>query len=144
MYMPVRQHYKEYAKTRHGNEAAIDKLKRDARRMSGMVLAEGEEGAPSNAACAEYLPDDTFTAEDFALLSQRVDDEIRAMGNALHAGQVPVLPAAAGDKPLRCTYCAYRAVCGYEEGKPLRHLRGLSHGAALNDLREGREETDGE
>ncbi len=145
MYMPARQHYKEYAKTRHENEAKLEKMKRNARRMSGMILADGEEGAPSNAACADYLPADTFTAEDFALLSDRVDDEIRAMGNALHAGQVPVLPAAGKDqKPNSCSWCNYRVACGYEEGKPVRVLQRVSHGEALKNLRKGREETDGE
>ena len=64
------------------------------------------------------------SVEEFAVLSEYVNHNIRETGNAIYSGNVQVEPFVEG-QTSSCDYCPYKAVCGfdvkikgYEERKP--------------------------
>jgi ATP-dependent helicase/nuclease subunit B len=66
-------------------------------------------------------------------LAEAVKGQIIAMGEALHSGQIDARPMEDASYPA-CTYCDYRAVCGFEEGDPIREIAKLDREEVLRML----------
>ena len=58
-----------------------------------------------------------MSTEQFDIVSQYVDKKIRAIGTRIMQGDIDRNPYKLG-KTDACTYCAYKAACGYDEKLP--------------------------
>ena len=67
-------------------------------------------------------------------LKNRADAILLDMMRALHAGEIPALPAEGKNYQHVCQYCDYQSVCGYETDIPVRKLLDREHDAALAAL----------
>ncbi|MBQ6267026.1 MAG: PD-(D/E)XK nuclease family protein [Clostridia bacterium] len=67
-------------------------------------------------------------------LKLRADTILLEMVHALHAGEIPALPAEGRNYQHVCQYCDYQSVCGYETDIPVRKLADADHDAVLTAL----------
>ena len=68
-----------------------------------------------------------YTPGNFKALSDIIDDKIIGMGNDLHDGKICAMPLAKDGKPIPCSYCDYKAVCGFENNVETRDIFNASH-----------------
>lgn len=67
-------------------------------------------------------------------LKEKADGILLDMVRALHAGEIPAVPAKGKNYEHVCEYCDYQTVCGYEADIPVRTLTDTDHDAALAAL----------
>lgn len=68
----------------------------------------------------------TATSEEFAVISDYVNELVQKLGQRIVEGEVAAAPYQLKDKE-GCTYCPYRSVCGYDERIPGYHHRMLEN-----------------
>lgn len=59
--------------------------------------------------------------EKFGRLKQKVEKLLTNMADTLRQGDIAAVPAVLSEKAV-CEYCPYKAVCGFEEGLPMRYI----------------------
>lgn len=147
LYLPSRLGIKDYLKTRNPSEDEVKSTKRAAGKLSGMILSSpvvlngmGAEIHPDFlpagfAKDGETVTGNYYTLPQFFALSKIVDSKITEMGNALHDGNIEIMPSVfKNGNP--CEYCDYRAVCEREDVDPVKELMNLSHSDVLEILDE--------
>ena len=65
-------------------------------------------------------------------LKQLVENMVVEMAQKTLAGDIAVVPAEQ-NKKLSCDYCDYRALCGFEEGDPVRKIEKLGREAVFGE-----------
>ncbi|MDE7428963.1 MAG: hypothetical protein K2N00_06800 [Lachnospiraceae bacterium] len=71
-------------------------------------------------------------------ISSYVNYKVKQIGKEILNGTISVNPCEMGSD-LACTYCAYKSVCGYDdgtEGYPVRKLKKLGNEEVLERMRE--------
>ena len=125
-------------------------------KMTGMVnkndeavkMLDGEFTDKSDILPLERKKDGSFSAassviseEDMQTISRYVNHKIKQIGREILNGTISVNPCEMGSDQA-CTYCAYKSVCGYDdgtEGYPVRKLAKLNAEEALAKMREDTE-----
>ena len=146
LYLPSRIGISDYLKSRSPKQEDINNQKTLSGKLSGMMLESlvvmngmGAIDSPKYFPAGydtskEKFTGNTFTQRDFKNLSGMIDCKIRAMGNSLHNGEIPAIPAGEADEGKMCKYCSYRAICGYEAGDEIRAISDFSHKKAIEML----------
>ncbi len=146
LYLPSRAGYESLMYGRDPAPEQIENRRITSGKLSGMILNEPDviEGMGVRK-LPGYLPvsekkgeivGNLYTAAQFGKLIKKIDGLLTGMGEELVDGRIPALPSqSAGDK-RPCRYCSYTAVCGYEEGDPVRDIDALTHADALRSLEE--------
>ena len=67
-----------------------------------------------------------LTAAELGRLKTEIDGILREMADSLKAGNVEVLPCEKTNDRDVCAYCDYYAVCGFEQGAPVRKIEKMS------------------
>ena len=113
-----------YIDKRNPNADDIAAKKLGSGALSGMILAdEAVIDGMGGERLKGYLPDVLYTLSQFGQLSRKIDSLLTEMGEALHRGEIPVLPkCCADDRYSVCDYCDYRSVCGFESGDRVREI----------------------
>ncbi len=71
-----------------------------------------------------YAGSPVASLAEFGLLGQKVEKILTDMALTLRSGDIDAAPfAPKGDVAPSCTYCAYKAVCGHEDGDRVRTPR---------------------
>ena len=145
LYLPSRIGIKDYLSSRNPSVENIDAQKRYSGKLSGMVLNSpvvlngmGVESFPDYLPVA-YKKDNSlsgnyFSPKNFKELSERVDEKIIEMGEALHNGEFPVLPSSSSGQAKQCFYCDYRSICGFEDGDLTNEICNEKHAKVLEML----------
>ncbi len=154
LYLPSRIGIADYLKTRSPKAEEIENQKIVSGKLSGMVLESlsvlkgmGAIDSPKYFPAGyddvkEKFTGNTFTQKDFANLSSMIDRKIIDMGNSLHKGLVPAIPAGSNNEGKMCKYCSYKSVCGYEYGDEINEIINLSHKDAIDLLGGDNDEQD--
>ena len=82
------------------------------------------------------------SSEDFKTMSDYVNQTIQMVGERIIAGEVKAEPYTLGDKE-GCTYCSYRAVCGFDAkiaGYQYRNLEKLDNEEIILDKMKNKNE----
>ena len=144
LYLPSRIGIKSYLSERSPDVDKSEAERKNAGKLSGMVLNSpvvlNGMGVDKN---PKYFPvsfdtkgniaGNFYSLENFRVLSEKIDDKIKEMGNGLHNGNIPVLPAESSGK-TPCVFCDYRSVCGHEDGDEVNKIISISHNKVLEDL----------
>lgn len=112
---------------------ALERADIRAMRMNGLLLdhpdivrAMEADGAglfvPARINAKGELSHDASVASlaQFGQLKKRVDKLLTDMAETLRRGDIAAVPACGAVEA--CTYCEYRAVCGFEPGDPVRFI----------------------
>ena len=75
-----------------------------------------------------------FTQKHFNKISEKVDEKLIEMGNALHNGAFQAYPFGENGESELCGYCGYKAICGHEKGDAVNEALKLDHSEALEKL----------
>ncbi len=104
-------------------EAILKQLKPDGIISSDqqVILAmDGDFEKKSDVIPVEYKKDGSLSAhssvateEEFAIMSEYVNQKIVETGNAIYQGNVEVAPLVEGQTGA-CSFCPYKAVCGFD------------------------------
>jgi ATP-dependent helicase/nuclease subunit B len=149
LYMPVREQFISAPRTVADSAVLSEHAKNW--KMSGLLLEDEEvlRGMEADVAGvfipAKLKKDGTLDGRSslaslarMGKLAEAVKEQIIAMGEALHGGQIAAKPVEDVVYPA-CTYCDYRAVCGFEEGDPIREIAKLDREEVLRMLERGTE-----
>ena len=146
LYLPSKIGLSDYLKKRSPSPEEIARQRRVCGKLSGMVL---ESLVVLNGMGAIDSPDyfpagfdekkqvftgNTYLPKHFRSLSRAIDGKIKAMGDALHSGNIPAIPNGEKGEGKMCAYCSYRAICGYEVGDEIHEITKLSHNEAIKAL----------
>ncbi len=98
----------------------VQKKKREALRMMGMLLEDEKTAKDKDKAffSAEYSD-----ITGFRVMKEKTEKMLCDMTDTLRIGELSINPLYNGDKNLACTYCEYKAVCGFEEGDFCREMK---------------------
>lgn len=129
---------------RNTDENEIFAAQQKTYKMNGLVLddsrvIEGMDRTKSGMIIPVNYKDNRFTGSliDFTCLEKlydRVEDNLRNMGDRLHEGKIEAVPT---DKA--CDYCDYKSVCGFESGDTVREVPKFKFDECLDMLRGGEE-----
>ncbi len=126
---------------RYASEAEIEKERKKDGKYSGLVLADedviyGMDKEMSGDIIGVKIVENkdntvTFkgsvaTLSQMGKLKERVDRIIAEMGNALHRGEIEVLPFEHGSDKA-CTYCDYKDVCMRQDGDISRRSQPMKN-----------------
>lgn len=147
LYLPAKS--VEDKLSRNADDQEILEARLEKSRMDGVVLENVDVilGMDSTAS-GHFIPvtkkGETFTghllnSKVFSSLKQRVDFNLQEMASKLHKGDIPVLPTYSEKKNVACTYCDYKAICGYEDGDTIREVQNLGRFEAVRNLLEEEE-----
>ena len=108
--------------------------------LRGMIL-EDISAYFGNGADKVFPVSNSYTSDDFDLLSKRVKRIIAEMGEKLHNGEIPALSYIKGKGPFAttpCNWCPYKSVCAKSEhGKEnIRRINKQKFSETLESLRE--------
>ncbi len=145
LYLPSKIGIKDYLSERSPSAESVISTKRSSGKLSGMVL---NSPVVYNGMGVDVYPDyfpvgynksgeltgNNFTQKQFHVLSRIVDSKISDMGEALHAGLIPAIPASKSGKPISCDYCAYKSICNFENGNEVNEVLSVKHSDALDLL----------
>ncbi len=146
LYLPSKIGISDYLKSRSPKVEEISYQKTLSGKLSGMILESlvvmkgmGAIDSPKYFPASyddvkEKYTGNTFTQSDFKKLSKMVDKKIKGMGDALHNGEIPAIPAGESDEGKMCKYCSYKSICGYEYGDEIRKISDFDHKKALELL----------
>ena len=79
-----------------------------------------------------------LSEEDFGIISEFANRQVRKVGKQILEGQAEVAPYQLGND-TGCKFCPYHAVCGFDEkipGYEYRELEKLEAEDAMNRMRE--------
>ena len=146
LYLPSRIGVADYLKSRAPKTEEISNQKIVSGKLSGMILESlsvlkgmGAIDSPKYFPAGyddakEKFTGNTFSQKDFSNLSSMIYDKIKKMGNSLHEGFIPAIPAGVNDEGKMCKYCSYKSVCGYEYGDEVCEILNVSHKDAIDML----------
>lgn len=140
LYMPVKATVTDLGRDATDDEVLNQQMK-DCR-MNGMVLDDSRViiGMDNNKS-GIFIPvkyDEkkcTFTGsliglKEMSLLSEKVEDILREMGNCLHQGKIQAEPVFSQSTSSAysdaCKYCDYKTVCGFEPDDIKKEIEKLS------------------
>ena len=109
-------------------------------KTSGMLL--DDVGSYFESGADKVFPvKNSYTSDDFELLSKKVKKIIAEMGEKLHNGEIPALSYVKGKGKQQitpCNWCAYKSVCAKSEhGKEnVRRIKERNFAETLESLRE--------
>ena len=137
LYLPVLGKY--HTVDRGATPEQLNAKKDAVYRPSGLVLKDQNvRQAMENSQSSRFLPNKTNPDEALAThaemekLKQLVEEMVVQMAQKTIAGDIAVFPAEQ-NKRLSCEYCDYRAVCGFEEGDPVRKIEKLGREAVFGE-----------
>lgn len=96
---------------------AIEHMDRGLEGKSLVIPVTMKEGQPDGRSSVA-------DKDQFAWLQETVREEIRRMGRAMLAGEVPVKPYKKGNE-TGCDYCMFKSVCGFDRKVPGYSYRKL-------------------
>ncbi len=146
LYLPSKIGISDYMKKRFPDELEVKNQKKISGKLSGMMLKSltvfNAMGAIDS---GKYYPasfnskknafsGNTYSQLNFSNLSSLIDEKIKEMGNSLHQGLIPAIPAGEDNEGKMCKYCSYRAACGYESGDEISEISSFSHKDAIDFL----------
>lgn len=145
LYMPARESYLTGGRD-CGEEEAKD-AQRAKWRMSGLLLEDEEvlRGMEPDLA-GVFIPakmgkggldakSSLAGKAELGRLSRKVRELVVQMAESLAGGGIGARPTNSPDHDA-CAYCDYRAVCGFEQGDPVREIAKLDREAVLKRLEE--------
>ena len=137
LYLPVLGKY--HTVDRGATQEQLDKKKDAVYRPSGLVLKDQNVcEAMENNQSSRFLPNNKnpdevlATTAEMDKLKQLVENMVVEMAQKTLAGDIAVVPAEQ-NKKLSCDYCDYRALCGFEEGDPVRKIEKLGREAVFGE-----------
>ena len=108
----------------------MDRSLREEGTRSSVIPAGLKKGAPDG-----YTP--AVSTEDFAVIRAYAGKRIAADLAAIQSGSARILPVREGEFTA-CSYCPYRAVCGFDRRLPeynYRKIRPKKDDAALEGMK---------
>lgn len=144
LYMPVREKFVSAQRDTADDTVAAQRAKEW--RMSGLLLDDEEalRGMEQDIG-GIYIPakldkngvpdakSSLATLAQMGKLSGKVKELVLQLATGLGQGNIPACPVDDDDYKT-CTYCDYRAVCGYEQGDAVREIAKLDKEAFFNML----------
>ncbi|MCI9415364.1 MAG: helicase [Clostridiales bacterium] len=145
LYLPARLPVIRVGRETDGDE--LEKARTRAMRMNGLLLEDPEVvRAMEPGAAGLFLPaklnakgefdrySSVASLEQMGKLKKRIEKLLIDMAATLRAGDVAAVPATGTADA--CAYCDYRAVCGREQGDPVRYLAAQDRQEVLRSLQE--------
>lgn len=118
-------------------------------RMQGIILDNGAViAAMDSEVSGLYIPVEMKKGElkgsliglsKLEKLKEKADKILADMSQALHAGEIPAIPAEGKSYKHVCDYCDYKSVCSYEDNIPVRALLDDDLDEVLKNLEKGDE-----
>lgn len=145
LYLPSKIGIDKFMSVRNPSHDNVLDTKRTSGKLMGMALKSPVvyTGMGANKH-SDYLPvsydkdnnliGNYYTQANFNALSKIIDDKIIGMGNDLHNGKICASPLSASGKPIPCSFCDYKAVCGFENDFETRDILNVSHKEAIKML----------
>ncbi len=127
LYVPVRNRVVNVS--RGADEKEIEKERAKGLKMSGLVLNDREiveKMDPVGAFISQRVTksgeitplDSVASLAEIGKLARHIEGLVLKMAESLKGGRIGAVPAAGGYEP--CSFCEYRAVCGFEKGGKVR------------------------
>lgn len=145
LYMPAKAEAVET--DRHlDEEVFLEEKAHKTYQMNGLILDEPEvimgmeketegifipvkRGKDGEFSAAETLA----SLEELGKVKNYIETLIGRMASELHKGKIETLPDADGNH-VACDWCAYRSVCGHEDGDPVREREALKKTEVLEKM----------
>lgn len=146
LYMPAKKAADDLGRNAKSEEVLESKIKKS--RLSGIVVNDKDaiegmdrdvSGRFINVTCDKKnggYKGDLLSLEELGKLKTEIDGILREMANSLKAGKIEVLPCESTNYRDVCAYCDYYAVCGFEQGAPVRKIEKMSLKDAKKALNE--------
>lgn len=148
LYMPAKRGSEKLGRAASAKEIDNEKLR--SARLTGLIANDAEiilgMDRTLSGLYVNVLPDrkggckgDLIEPEALDGLRGEVDSVLRRMALSLQSGAVPALPVNSANCGNSCDYCDYKAVCGFEDGDPVREIRsfGLKKAEEMLKRKEG-------
>ncbi len=133
---------------RHSTEDDIKKRKISQGKMQGLLLnnedvikgmEEKAEGTiiPASINQDNVVKGSVISIDAFKYLNKVVDEKIAETAKNLHEGRIPVYPyinPTGRRNWVKCDFCPYRAVCGYESGDDCLSISKTTTNKACEEL----------
>ena len=144
--MPAKKAADDLGRNAKSEEVLESKIKKS--RLSGIVVNDKDaiegmdrdvSGRFINVTCDKKnggYKGDLLSLEELGKLKTEIDGILREMANSLKAGKIEVLPCESTNYRDVCAYCDYYAVCGFEQGAPVRKIEKMSLKDAKKALNE--------
>ncbi len=121
-------------------------------KMNGMLVGDEEiigrmdkerEGLflPAKFDTKGTLKGNFISLKQFQKLGRYMDNLIKEMGNNIHEGKIPAIPALGPNHSTTCEWCDYNEVCLREKGE-YRYIDNLKHDDALRIISGGEDSED--
>ena len=125
-------------------DTEVSKMLAKKAQRSGLVLGDERVlAALENSESRRFLPDGdaVISAEQFALLTQSVEAQMRTAAATIRSGTITAQPYYKNANENACRFCSYRTICahGTQENDDVRRLRRLKPAEVLKKLADGRE-----
>lgn len=144
LYMPSTPTAKTGEYRSEENIAESKKNQRSSFRMNGLLINDTEIlSAMENGLKGIFIPaklnsdgklsgtDKNFAdLETYGKIFSYIDSKLIGMAQSLYDGKIGRKPAK-GSGNDACTYCDYKTVCGFEEGKPVRRIESMKNSAVF-------------
>lgn len=136
LYMPAKEGSESLHRGASAEEVKLEKLK--SARLNGLITYDEAVIGGMDCTVSGYyvnvLKDsknggykgDLITLEQLGKLKNKLDQVLRDMAVSLQNGKIPVLPASGTNYKNTCAFCDYKAVCGFENGAPVREIPAFS------------------
>lgn len=134
--------------TERSDDTALRKKKiYSLSKMNGMLVGDEEiigrmdkekEGLflPAKFDTKGALKGNFISVQQFEKLGRYMDNLIKEMGDSIHEGKIPALPALGPNHSTTCEWCDYNEVCLREKGE-YRYIDNLKHDDALRIISGG-------
>ena len=149
LYIPA--FYKHISGTENLTDEQIAAEQKKEHKRSGLVLYdEAVIHAMEMSEPYEYLPvkitkkgeKAVATAERFGVLAHHIEETLQRLAKSLHEGEIAAAPYYKSTSDSACTYCQYKRVCNFEDGKRgdcLRRLPALKDEEVWSLMEQARE-----
>lgn len=147
LYFPAR--FEPFDAERSDGKEEIEQKKLAGGKMDGLILSDGRVlRAMDRGLSGRFIPiaknkrtdavkGNFITLSQLGVLSKKMDEIMREMGEELHRGRVPARPAFGKNHMNTCAYCDFAGVCMREEDSPVRYLTSRTHEECLDCISEG-------
>ena len=109
-----------------GDEAVISRMDKE---KEGLFL-------PARFDSKGALKGNFISLSQFEKLGRYMDNLIKEMGDSIHEGKIPAIPALGPNHSTTCEWCDYSEVCLREKGE-YRYIDNLKHDDALRIISGG-------
>lgn len=153
LYFPARSEVYA-AKRNEKDENKLDVRLKSTCKMNGMIL-DDENVIDGMDTSGEYklipisvnaktkkIKGNFINLRQLGILSQKMDEIIKQMGNGLHSGDIDAMPIKIGSGDKICTFCEYASVCLKEKGDTAKQIPKVSHEKTLQMLEPKEESSD--